>query len=142
MVIERIRKWNLLFTLGLGARSAAELLENLEEAGQEVPDWLPGEAVRYQAWRARKDEEKTGRSGGGGDGPVRAARPLLKGVSFRSGWRGWSQRWVSQMWQGGTFRTGVHRDFTSQINLAKHVKSVNSLETITCAETFPNRSHV
>ena len=57
-MIERIRKWNLLFTLGLGARSAAELLENLEEAGQEVPDWLPGEAVRYQAWRARKGEEK------------------------------------------------------------------------------------
>jgi len=59
-------------------KHAAELLEILEEAGQEVPDWLPGEAVRYQAWRARKDEEKTGRGGGGcrgGDGCYKCGQP-------------------------------------------------------------------
>ena len=33
-----------------------------------MPDWLPGEASRYQAWRVRKDEEKIGRGGGGGGG--------------------------------------------------------------------------
>ena len=63
-------------------KHARELLGILEEAGQEVPDWLHREADRYEAWKARKDQEKAtarsdvaalmgGRGGGsraGGDG--------------------------------------------------------------------------
>jgi len=59
-------------------KHADELIDILEEAGQEVEDWLRREAVRYSSWRKRKDEEKAamkgevggpgGRGGGGGDG--------------------------------------------------------------------------
>jgi len=68
-------------------KHADELIEILEEAGQEVPDWLRTEATRYIAWKDRKEREKaamrnevtslTGRmgatgmrsgGGGGGDG--------------------------------------------------------------------------
>jgi len=64
-------------------RHAGELVEIMEEAGQEVPDWLRREADRFKAWKERKDEEKAtnrrdvaalsgrgdrGRGGGGGDG--------------------------------------------------------------------------
>jgi len=60
-------------------KHAGELIEIMEEAGQDVPEWLRGEAVRYNAWKERKDREKaiaksdvaalTGKSGGGrGDG--------------------------------------------------------------------------
>jgi len=64
-------------------RHAGELVGIMEEAGQEVPDWLRREADRFKAWKERKDEEKAtnrrdvaaltgrvggGRGGGGGDG--------------------------------------------------------------------------
>merc|ERR1712098_929920 len=69
-----------------GWKHADELIYILEEAGQEVPDWLRTEATRYIAWKDRKEREKaamrnevaslTGRmgasgmrsGGGGGDG--------------------------------------------------------------------------
>jgi ATP-dependent RNA helicase DDX43 len=52
-------------------KHAGELLVILEEAGQEVPDWLRREADRYKAWKERKEQEKAtggggGRAGGGG----------------------------------------------------------------------------
>ena len=68
-------------------KHAADLIEILEEAGQEVPDFLRREAIRYninsQAWYAcidttlssdrykewkdRKDRERAARRGEGGD---------------------------------------------------------------------------
>merc|ERR1712025_1226984 len=59
-------------------RHAGELVGIMEEAGQEVPDWLRREADRFRAWRERKNEENatnrrdvaalSGRGGGGGRG--------------------------------------------------------------------------
>merc|ERR1711915_728328 len=39
-------------------KHAEELIEIMEEAGQDVPEWLRGEAVRYNAWKERKDRLK------------------------------------------------------------------------------------
>merc|ERR1712098_443132 len=47
-------------------KHADELIDILEEAGQEVEDWLRREAVRYSSWRKRKDEEKAAMKGEGG----------------------------------------------------------------------------
>jgi len=63
-------------------RHAGELVGIMEEAGQEVPDWLRRESDRFKAWKERKDQEKAtnrsdasalsgrggGSRGGGGDG--------------------------------------------------------------------------
>merc|ERR1740131_904439 len=39
-------------------KHAKELVEIMEEACQEVPEWLRSEGSRYDAWKARRDQEK------------------------------------------------------------------------------------
>ena len=56
---------------------AADLINILREAGQEVPDELVKMSERFAAWKERKDEERgrnamdMGRGGGGGGGSGR-----------------------------------------------------------------------
>jgi len=56
-------------------RKSPELVGIMEEANQDVPEWLKRESIRFKAWKERKAEQEKefgGRSGGRGGGGGRS----------------------------------------------------------------------